>query len=145
MFSLILIIGTLVRVSTNIYARDIHYVYFRKKKFARLSHDAREVLMNIVLSLNQHNVSIITLIEGIREYMQQTFVERSLMAGSLNTVLTPYAEMVLHKRMQKSIGWKATQIPQHISSPFPQYIYLVFNFKTTCIVDLNGHTCSCGK
>nr|KAJ0221793.1 hypothetical protein LSAT_V11C200054970 [Lactuca sativa] len=87
-----------------------------EQNFARLSCDAHELLANIsnlkwardyvpniLLSLNQHNVSIITLIEEIREYMQRTFVERSLTAGSLTTVLTPHAEMVLHKRIQKSV------------------------------------------
>nr|KAJ0221401.1 hypothetical protein LSAT_V11C200064910 [Lactuca sativa] len=133
--------------------------------FSRLSHDAREMLTNIghpkwarayfpiirwnvlnmeirqyfsVLSLNQCNVPIITLIEGIREYMQNTFVERSIMAGSLTTVLTPYAQMVLQRRMQKFVGWQATQTPQQISSPLPTYVYLVSDFKTTCVVDLNA-------
>nr|KAJ0195919.1 hypothetical protein LSAT_V11C700368440 [Lactuca sativa] len=128
-----------------------------EKKFPRLSRDAHEVLTNIghlkwarayfpiirwnvldmevpqffsVLLLNPCNVPIITLIEGIREYMRHTFVERSLMSGSLTTVLTPYVEMVLQRRMQKSFGWQATQIHQEISSPFPTYIYLVSEFKT---------------
>nr|KAJ0189984.1 hypothetical protein LSAT_V11C800391450 [Lactuca sativa] len=34
----------------------------------------------LVLSLNQCNVPVITLIKGIREYMQHTFVEQSLIA-----------------------------------------------------------------
>nr|KAJ0185660.1 hypothetical protein LSAT_V11C900485860 [Lactuca sativa] len=78
-----------------------------EQNFSRLIRDAREVLTNIghlkwaraylsiicwnvldmevpqyfsVLSLNQRNVPIITLIEGIIEYMQNTFVERSIMA-----------------------------------------------------------------
>nr|KAJ0212858.1 hypothetical protein LSAT_V11C400192710 [Lactuca sativa] len=64
---------------------------------------------------------------------------------SLTIVLTPYAQMVLQRRMQKSIGWQATQIPQQISSPLPTNVYPVSDFKTTFVVDLNGHTCSCGK
>nr|KAJ0216651.1 hypothetical protein LSAT_V11C300119800 [Lactuca sativa] len=86
-------------------------MFIFEQNFSRLSRDAREVLTNIdhlkwarayfliirwnvlhmevpqyfsVLSLNQRNVPIITLIEGIREYMQNTFVERSIMAD-LNT------------------------------------------------------------
>nr|KAJ0204123.1 hypothetical protein LSAT_V11C500274630 [Lactuca sativa] len=64
-----------------------------EQNFARLHRDAREVLTNndhpkwaraylpnILLSLNQHNVPIITLIEGIHEFMQQIFVEQSLIA-----------------------------------------------------------------
>nr|KAJ0216975.1 hypothetical protein LSAT_V11C300142480 [Lactuca sativa] len=127
------------------------------QKFSMLCRDAREVLTNIghpkwprayfpiilwnvidmevpqyfsALSLNQLNVPIITLIEGIR---------------SLTTVLTPYAQMVLQRWMQKSVGWQATHIPQQISSTLPTYVYVVSDFKTTCVVDLNGHTCSCGK
>nr|KAJ0223197.1 hypothetical protein LSAT_V11C200061480 [Lactuca sativa] len=57
-----------------------------------------------------------------------------LLLMEVTSILTPYAEMVLQRRMQKSI-----------SSPLPAYIYLVSNFKTTCVVDLNGHTYSCGK
>nr|KAJ0198393.1 hypothetical protein LSAT_V11C700375830 [Lactuca sativa] len=91
-----------------------------------------------IVSLNHRNVPIIPLIEGIREYMQNTFVERSIMAGSLTSVLTPYAQMM-------SVRWQATQIPQQISSPMPTYVYEVFDFKTTFVVDLNGRTCSCGK
>nr|KAJ0222710.1 hypothetical protein LSAT_V11C200056380 [Lactuca sativa] len=82
-----------------------------KQNFSRLSRDAREVLTNIghpkwarsyfliirwnvldmevpqyfsELSLNQRNVPIITLIEGICAYMQNTFFERSILAD-LNT------------------------------------------------------------
>ncbi|XP_052622706.1 uncharacterized protein LOC128127994 [Lactuca sativa] len=67
------------------------------------------------------------------------------MAGSLTGVLTPYAQMVVFRRMQKSVRWQATQIPQQISSPVSAYVYEVFDFKTTCVVDLNDRTCSCGK
>nr|KAJ0191382.1 hypothetical protein LSAT_V11C800443000 [Lactuca sativa] len=67
------------------------------------------------------------------------------MARSLTGVLTPYAQMMVQRRMQKSVCWQATQIPQQISSPMPTYVYELFDFKTTCVVDLNGRTCSCGK
>nr|KAJ0212805.1 hypothetical protein LSAT_V11C400182880 [Lactuca sativa] len=108
-----------------------------EQKFSRLRIDAREVLTNIV-PLNHRNVPIIALIEGIREYMQNTFVERSIMARSLSGVLTPYAQMMVFRRMQKFVRLQATQIPQQISSPMPTYVYEVFDFKTTCVVDLNA-------
>nr|KAJ0206384.1 hypothetical protein LSAT_V11C500274620 [Lactuca sativa] len=44
--------------------------------------------------------------------------------------------MVHHKRMQKSV--RSCLPCRHI------FIYF-FYFKKTCIVDLNGHTCSCNK
>nr|KAJ0226084.1 hypothetical protein LSAT_V11C100045370 [Lactuca sativa] len=54
---------------------------------------------------------------------------------SLTTILTPYAEMVLHKRMQKFISYNL--LP---------YIYLVSHLKKkACVVDLNNNTCSCRK
>nr|KAJ0195909.1 hypothetical protein LSAT_V11C700351680 [Lactuca sativa] len=43
------------------------------------------------------------LTEAIHDYIQRTFDERRLMEVSLIFVLTPYAELVLHKRMQKSV------------------------------------------
>nr|KAJ0192438.1 hypothetical protein LSAT_V11C800395340 [Lactuca sativa] len=143
-----------------------------EQKFSRLCIDAREVLTNIghpkwarayfpdirsnvlnmevpqyflVVSLNHRNVPIIALIEGICGYMKNTFVEQSIMACSLTSVLTPYAQMVVFRRMQKSVRWQATQISQQISSPMPTYVYEVIDFKTTCVVHLNGRTCSCGK
>nr|KAJ0209678.1 hypothetical protein LSAT_V11C400197440 [Lactuca sativa] len=63
------------------------------------------------------------------------------MTASLTIILTPYVEMVLYKRMQKFVRWKATKIPLEI----PCNIYQVFYFNKTCVVDLNRHTCSCGK
>nr|KAJ0187278.1 hypothetical protein LSAT_V11C900492770 [Lactuca sativa] len=83
--------------------------------------------------------------EAILDYVQRTFNECRLMATSLTTLLTPYAEMLLHKWMQKSVRWKSTKILPAILSPLPSDIYRVFDFKKTCIVDLNCHTCSCGK
>nr|KAJ0226987.1 hypothetical protein LSAT_V11C100000790 [Lactuca sativa] len=87
---------------------------------------------------------MITLTEAILDYIQRNFVERDLMASNisdpilsylitctrtlfdhiffsrrLTTALTSYIEMVLHKRMQKSVQWQATKIPPKISSPFP--------------------------
>nr|KAJ0184473.1 hypothetical protein LSAT_V11C900494040 [Lactuca sativa] len=53
------------------------------------------------------------------------------MGGRLTSVLTPYAHT------------QATKIPLEISSPFPSNIFQVFDFKTTCVVDLKRHTCSC--
>nr|KAJ0208985.1 hypothetical protein LSAT_V11C400168850 [Lactuca sativa] len=41
---------------------------------------------------------------------------------SVTTVLTPYAEMVLHKRMQTFVRWKATKIHLEIPSPLPMVI-----------------------
>nr|KAJ0220669.1 hypothetical protein LSAT_V11C200064840 [Lactuca sativa] len=101
-----------------------------------------------VLSANQCNVPIIMLTKAIHDYIQRTFDEHKLMAGkipgeilnlfnhlykslfdhiylsvSLTTILTLYAEMVLHQRRQKS--------------------YLIL--KETCVIDLNQHTSSCGK
>nr|KAJ0226183.1 hypothetical protein LSAT_V11C100030630 [Lactuca sativa] len=65
------------------------------------------------------------------------------MAASETTILTPYAETVLHKRMPKSVRWQATKIPQEIPSSSPSDIYQVFDFKKTCVVNLNRRTCSC--
>nr|KAJ0189065.1 hypothetical protein LSAT_V11C800395330 [Lactuca sativa] len=137
-----------------------------EKSFSKLSHAAREVLSNIgktkwawnyfpnirwnvlninipkflmVLVVTQHNVPIITLFCAIVQYIQQTFAERSVMGGMLNTVFTPYAEMVLHRRMQKCLRCKETKIPPEIPSPFPYDIFQVFDLKTRCIVDLNRH------
>nr|KAJ0198769.1 hypothetical protein LSAT_V11C600332460 [Lactuca sativa] len=120
-----------------------------QQSFSKLSHAAREVLANIgntkwahayfpnirwnvlninipefllVLSVTQCNVSIITLIDVIVQYIHQTFAERSVMGGMLSTVFTPYIEMVVHRRMQKSLRWKATKIPPEIPSPFPSDI-----------------------
>ncbi|KAL7583366.1 uncharacterized protein LOC111895454 [Lactuca sativa] len=53
--------------------------------------------------------------------------------------------MVLHRRMQKCLRWKATKIPPEIPSPFPSDIFQVFDLKRRCVLDLNQHTCSCGK
>nr|KAJ0199358.1 hypothetical protein LSAT_V11C600317800 [Lactuca sativa] len=80
-----------------------------------------------VLSLNQCNIPIITLIEGIRENMQNTFVERKWQKDA-------------------KVCWLAsnTDPPTNLVS-LPTYVYLVSDFKTTCVIDLNGHTCSCGK
>nr|KAJ0219258.1 hypothetical protein LSAT_V11C300136660 [Lactuca sativa] len=44
-------------------------------------------------------------------------------ARLLSTAFTPYAEMVLHKRMQKSLGWKAPNIPLEIPSLLPSDIF----------------------
>nr|KAJ0210053.1 hypothetical protein LSAT_V11C400182870 [Lactuca sativa] len=123
-----------------------------EKSFSKLSHVAREVLANIgktkwsrayfpnirwnvlninipefllVLSVTQRNVPIITLIDAIVQYIQQMFAECSVVGGMLNTVFTPYVEMVLHKRMQKSLRWKATKIPPEIPSPFPSNIFQI--------------------
>nr|KAJ0186903.1 hypothetical protein LSAT_V11C900467500 [Lactuca sativa] len=38
------------------------------------------------------------------------------MAESLTTVLTPYAEMVLHKMMKNYVWWQATKIPSLLPS-----------------------------
>ncbi|XP_052623728.1 uncharacterized protein LOC128129072 [Lactuca sativa] len=143
-----------------------------QQSFSKLSDAAREVLTNIgnkkwarayfpnirwnvlninipeflsVLSVTQRNVPIISLIDTIVQYIQQTFAESSVIGGLLSTVFTPYAEMVLHKRMQKSLGWKVAKIPPEFPSPFPSDIFRVFDLKRTCVVDLNRHTCSCGK
>nr|KAJ0189267.1 hypothetical protein LSAT_V11C800416650 [Lactuca sativa] len=113
-----------------------------EENFRRLTHDVCEVFANIDHMkwarayfpniLNQHNVPIITLTEAIRDYIQWTFVERSLMtskipgailnhlitctrtlfdhiyfSGRLTTVLTSYVDVMLHKRMQKSVWWQA--------------------------------------
>nr|KAJ0189219.1 hypothetical protein LSAT_V11C800401270 [Lactuca sativa] len=86
-----------------------------------------------------------TISSFVGQYIQQTFAERSVVGGMSNTVFTPYVEMVLHKRMQKSLRWKATKIPPKISSPFPSDIFRIFDLKRSCVVDLNRHTCSCGK
>nr|KAJ0212118.1 hypothetical protein LSAT_V11C400160800 [Lactuca sativa] len=97
-----------------------------EKSFSKLSHATREV--------TQRNVPMITLIDAIVQYIQQTFAERSVVG-----------EMVLHRRMQKSLRWKATKIPPEIVSPLPSDIFQVFDLKRRCVVDLNRHTCSCGK
>nr|KAJ0191950.1 hypothetical protein LSAT_V11C800413630 [Lactuca sativa] len=47
------------------------------------------------------------------------------MARRLTNVLTPYADM--------------------IPSLLPSDICRIFGFKKTCVVDMNCHTCSCGK
>nr|KAJ0190039.1 hypothetical protein LSAT_V11C800450960 [Lactuca sativa] len=116
------------------------YMFFRackayttqdfQQSFSKLSHATREFLANIgnkkwtqayflninipefllVLSVMQHNVPIISLIDTIVQYIQQTFAERRM----LSTIFTPYVEMVLHRRMQKSLGWKATKISPEI-------------------------------
>nr|KAJ0190770.1 hypothetical protein LSAT_V11C800402960 [Lactuca sativa] len=78
------------------------------------------------------------LTEAIRAYIQRNFDERILMASGLAIVLTPYTEIVRHKRMQKSI-------PPEIPSSLMYDIYRVFYFKKTFVVDLNRHTCSCRK
>nr|KAJ0221904.1 hypothetical protein LSAT_V11C200056370 [Lactuca sativa] len=112
------------------------------KKWARAySPNIRWNVLNInilefplVLSVSQHNVPIILLIYKIVQYIQQTFAERSVIGGLLSTVFTPYAEMVLHKNMQKSLGWKATKIPTEIPSPFPSNIFRVFLSKKNILV-----------
>nr|KAJ0209830.1 hypothetical protein LSAT_V11C400161980 [Lactuca sativa] len=142
-----------------------------EENLCHLTPDAREVLTNIghtkwarayfpnirwnvvnidvphffVLSVNQRNVLIIMLTEAIRDYIQRIIIMLTEAIPSLTTVLTPYVEMMLHKRMQKSVQWKTTKVPPEITSLIPPDIYRVFDFKKTCVVDLNRHTCSCGK
>nr|KAJ0184772.1 hypothetical protein LSAT_V11C900502560 [Lactuca sativa] len=77
------------------------------------------------MECTDNNVPIITLTKATCDYVQWTFVERSLVGGRLTTVLTLYAEMLLHKRMQKSVWWQATKIPP----PFPSDIDRVFDLK----------------
>nr|KAJ0223080.1 hypothetical protein LSAT_V11C200064920 [Lactuca sativa] len=128
---------------------NLDYLFFRackayttqdfQKSFFKLSHAAREVLANIgktkwarayipnirwnvlninipefllVLSVTQCNVPIITLIDAIVQYIQRTFAERSVVG-----------ELVLHRRMQKSLRWKATKIPPEIPSLFPSDVF----------------------
>ncbi|XP_023729221.2 uncharacterized protein LOC111876892 [Lactuca sativa] len=137
--------------------------YFQQS-FSKLSYDAHEVLANIgnmkwawayfpnirwnvlninipefllVLSVTQCNVPIVTLIDAIVQYIQQTWM--------LSTIFTSYTEMVLQRRMQKSLRWKATKIPPEIPSSLPSDIFQVFDLKRRCVVDLNRHTCPCGK
>nr|KAJ0213775.1 hypothetical protein LSAT_V11C400168090 [Lactuca sativa] len=93
----------------------------------------------LVLLVNQRNVPILMLIEAICDYIQRIF------CLTLTSVLTPYVKIVLQKRMQKFVRWHVTKIPPEILFSLPSDIYRVFNFKTTCIVDLNYHTCSCRK
>nr|KAJ0208060.1 hypothetical protein LSAT_V11C500243690 [Lactuca sativa] len=52
----------------------------------------------------------------------------------LNTVFTPYAEMVLQRRMQKRLRWKATKIPPEIPFPFPSDIFQVFDLKRSLVI-----------
>nr|KAJ0221734.1 hypothetical protein LSAT_V11C200083050 [Lactuca sativa] len=89
-----------------------------EENFCRLTPDAHSTLMFpnvfLVLSVNQRNVPIITLTEAIRDYIQRNFVKRSLMAERLINLLTLYAEIMLHKRMQKCIRWQTTKIPPEI-------------------------------
>nr|KAJ0206838.1 hypothetical protein LSAT_V11C500234220 [Lactuca sativa] len=59
------------------------------------------------------------------------------LSGRLNSILTPFAQMMLQRRMQKCIRWQATKIPPEISSSFPSDIFCIFYFKRTCVVDLN--------
>nr|KAJ0207799.1 hypothetical protein LSAT_V11C500271170 [Lactuca sativa] len=119
-----------------------------EENFRRLTPNARDMLANIghakwarayfpnirwnvvnidvshffVLSVNQRNVLIIMLTETIRGYIQRSFDECRLMAdkipASLTTVLTSYAEVVLHKRMQKSVRWQATKTPSPLCPKF---------------------------
>nr|KAJ0207645.1 hypothetical protein LSAT_V11C500290530 [Lactuca sativa] len=63
----------------------------------------------LVLSVTQRNVPIITLIDVIVQYIQQTFVERCVMG-----------EFHLRSRLRSPV-------------------------KRRCAIDLNRHTCSCGK
>nr|KAJ0195928.1 hypothetical protein LSAT_V11C700356550 [Lactuca sativa] len=111
--------------------------YFPNIRWNVINIDIPQFLL--VLSVNQHNVLIITLIEAIRDYIPHTFVECSFMGGkiSLTSILTPYAEMVFCKRMQKCVWWQATKIPPEISSN----IYRVVSFKTYYVVDMNHHRC----
>nr|KAJ0206182.1 hypothetical protein LSAT_V11C500265090 [Lactuca sativa] len=57
------------------------------------------------------------LIEAICDYI--TLFDHIYFPANLTTVLTPYAEMVLHKRIQKSVRWQATKFPPEILSPLP--------------------------
>nr|KAJ0227881.1 hypothetical protein LSAT_V11C100025980 [Lactuca sativa] len=88
----------------------------KRENFCRLTLDAREVLANI----GHFN--------GRR----------------LTNVLTPYTEIVFHKRMQKSIRWQATKILPEIPSPLPPNIYQVFDFKKTCVVNSLNYVLSSG-
>nr|KAJ0201852.1 hypothetical protein LSAT_V11C600324940 [Lactuca sativa] len=97
-----------------------------EENFRRLTPDAHETLANIG---HAKWARLITLTS----------------VGILTIILTSYVEMVLHKRMQKSVRWQATKIPPEIPSLLPSDIYLVFYLKKTCVVHLNRHTCSCGK
>nr|KAJ0228516.1 hypothetical protein LSAT_V11C100012840 [Lactuca sativa] len=62
------------------------------------------------------------------------------MTWRLTNVHTPYARIVLHKRMQKCVRWQATKIPPEI--PFfrshPTFIEF-FILKKTCVVDVNRY------
>nr|KAJ0188628.1 hypothetical protein LSAT_V11C900494610 [Lactuca sativa] len=51
------------------------------------------------------------------------------MEGRLTNIHNSYAEMVLHKRMQKSVRWQATEIPPEIPSLL----------RPTCIEMFNRH------
>nr|KAJ0192352.1 hypothetical protein LSAT_V11C800453110 [Lactuca sativa] len=100
-----------------------------EQNFHRLTHDAREVLTNI------GNV------KWVRSYFLNIrwniFVERNFIRGRLTNVLTLYVEMVLLRRMQKSIRWQTTNITSDILR--------VFYFYKNCVVDVNRRTYSCGK
>nr|KAJ0202244.1 hypothetical protein LSAT_V11C600312540 [Lactuca sativa] len=67
----------------------------------------------------------------------RTLFDHIYFLGRLTIILTSYAEMF--------VRWQATMIPPEISSLFSYDIYRVFDFKRTCVVDLNRYTCSCGN
>nr|KAJ0215304.1 hypothetical protein LSAT_V11C300102100 [Lactuca sativa] len=145
-----------------------------EENFHRLTPDAREVIADIGhvkwarsyfpnLHWNVVNIDVphffwcYRLTEATRYNIQQTFIERSLMANKkpgailnylvtctrtlfdhiyfserLTNKSTPYVEMVLHKRIQKYDWWQETKIPLEIPSPLPSEIYQAFDFKNLC-------------
>nr|KAJ0191657.1 hypothetical protein LSAT_V11C800435790 [Lactuca sativa] len=89
----------------------------------RLTPDAREMLANIGHAKWERayfpnicwNVVNIDVTNFFLCYRKRTLVDHIYYSTSLTTVLNLYAEMVLHKRLQKSIRRQTTKIPPKIT------------------------------
>nr|KAJ0191232.1 hypothetical protein LSAT_V11C800411700 [Lactuca sativa] len=120
---------------------NLYIVFDFEENFLRLTPDAREVFTVIGhakwardyspnIRWNVVNIDVFQIFWCYRELDYRTPL---------------YAKMVLHKRMQNSVRWQATKIPTEIPSLLLSNIYRVVDLKKTCFVDLNHHTCLCGK
>nr|KAJ0218848.1 hypothetical protein LSAT_V11C300117200 [Lactuca sativa] len=126
---------TLFWITSKSYTMSI----FEQNVF-RLSHDACDVLTNIE-PISLSFVGMYSTWKFLNIFQYNRLINVMEFDYCTNTVCSNGAS-----KKDAKVCWLASNTnPQQISSSLLTYVYLVFDFKTTCVLDLNDHTCSCGK
>ncbi|XP_052627784.1 uncharacterized protein LOC128134273 [Lactuca sativa] len=109
--------------------------FFPKVRYNVKSIDVLEMLK--IISTSTREFPITTIIELINTSIQTTYAERDEVAGRLSGEVTPYVEIKLQKRVNKSYNWVAKRL-------YADTFEVDNNFATNK-VQFERRVCSCGK